>query len=143
MIGEYLALHASNTYSQFYRGWIAERMELPVPNRLEARKSEIFAICRLIGYTANILDQRISFKQRKWFLGPYGWLLDELTALARPVPTTGGQKLWRLESRPGVLDALKNSYFETTGEVLKVGIQESEIIESTLSDDRSSVRRVA
>src|ERR1043165_9086031 len=69
MIGEYLALHASMTYSGFYRGWIAERMELPVPCRRESPKSEIFAVCRLIGYTANILDQRITLQQRRWFLG--------------------------------------------------------------------------
>lgn len=31
-----------------------------------------------------------------WWIGPYGWLLDDVRALAEPVPCRGAQKLWRV-----------------------------------------------
>lgn len=31
-----------------------------------------------------------------WWIGPYGWLLDDVRALPEPVPCRGMQKLWRV-----------------------------------------------
>jgi hypothetical protein len=31
-----------------------------------------------------------------WFVGPYGWVLDEVRLLSEPVPCPGHQRLWTL-----------------------------------------------
>ena len=124
MIGQLMALHSSATYSVEYQKWIAERTGLRVPDKSDSPKSEIFAVCRLVGYVTSAEDERLPRQQRKWFLGPYAWLLDEIVPLLTPVACVGGQKLWRLESRPGVVAALKRSYREVTGEDLKLALDE-------------------
>jgi hypothetical protein len=113
MVGRFIALHASQTWSDTYRDWIAERTGLSVPSDEDSPDSIIFAVCRLIGYATSAQDPRIPPPQRKWFLGRYGWLLDNLLALDRPVISKGSQRLWRFEPKSEVFQTLKQSYLET------------------------------
>lgn len=110
IVGHYLALHAAQSWSEDDREWIAHITGIKVPGRRESPHSEIFAVCRVDGYVTEVLDERLSVNQRKWFFGPYGWLLTDYVQLVEPVKCKGGQKLWRLESRPGVLEAVRDSY---------------------------------
>jgi hypothetical protein len=114
IVGRFLALHASQTWSDKYFRWIGETMGLSIPSKSESPESIIFAVCRLVGYTTTIEDPRILSEQRQWFLGPYAWLLDSLTVLSKPVECVGGQRLWRLDSRPGVLDNLRDAYLASS-----------------------------
>lgn len=36
--------------------------------------------------------------QRRWFFGPYGWVLRDVRRLAEPVPCRGAQMFWTLPS---------------------------------------------
>jgi hypothetical protein len=110
MVECYLALHAAQGYSEDDREWIADRTGLYVPDRSEMPHSEIFAVCRVEGHVERADDKYLKPGQRPWFFGPYGWVLTDFVKLVEPVKCKGGQKLWRLESRPGVLEAVRASY---------------------------------
>jgi hypothetical protein len=40
--------------------------------------------------------ETLTAEQHPWFFGPYGWVLRDVTRLARPVPCRGFQMLWTL-----------------------------------------------
>lgn len=55
--------------------------------------------------TARVVDSRefgdtLGWKDRPhgdpWFVGPWGWVLDDVRALPAPIPCRGAQGLWRL-----------------------------------------------
>jgi hypothetical protein len=114
VIGHYLALHAAQGWSEDDREWIADRTGLYVPDRAESPHSEIFAVCRVEGYVESASDELLPESQRPWFFGPYGWLLADFVKLVEPVRCKGGQKLWSLESRSGVVEAVRESYRRST-----------------------------
>lgn len=109
MVECYLALHAAQSFSEDDREFIADVTGLYVPGRHESPHSEIFAVCRVEGYVESAGDEYLPAGQRKWFFGPYGWVLTDFVKLAEPVRCKGGQKLWTLESK-GVLEAVRESY---------------------------------
>jgi hypothetical protein len=110
MVGQYLALHAAQSWSEDDREWIEWATGLTVPGKADSPHSQIFAVCRLAGFVTDADDVRLVPDQRKWFFGPYGWLLDEFVELVEPVPCKGAQKLWNFAWRPAELDALRASY---------------------------------
>ena len=48
----------------------------------------IVAVARVVGFAQESSD--------RWFVGPYGWLLDDVRVLARPVPMKGAMGLWEV-----------------------------------------------
>jgi hypothetical protein len=108
LIGHYLALHSGKGWSEEDREWIANLTGLYVPNREESPYSVIFAVCMLGGYIITDRDHRFKEGQRKWFFGPYGWLLEDMVLLKTPVPCRGMQKLWMIP--PEVLEQLREEY---------------------------------
>jgi hypothetical protein len=117
LIGHFIALHAAQSWDEADREWIASTMGVYVPSNRESPHSQIFAVCMLAGFIEHDQDFRLSEFQRKWFFGPYGWLLDTETfvALKNPVPCKGGQGLWTFNKRPAELAALRLAYKESTG----------------------------
>jgi len=109
-IGQYLALHAAQSWSEDDHDWIEELTGLIVPSRAESPHSIIFAVCRLVGYVEKVSDERLSDEQSQWFFGPFGWLFDEFVKLVEPVPCKGARKLWSFEKRQSELHALRLSY---------------------------------
>jgi hypothetical protein len=110
IVGHYLALHAAQGFSEADREFIADATGLYVPDRRESPHSEIFAVCRVEGCVTTITDDRMPAGQRPWFFGAFGWFLTDFVKLVEPVKCKGGQRLWLLESRPGVLAAVRESY---------------------------------
>lgn len=111
--GQYLALHAAQSWSESDREFIADTMGLSVPRKFNSPHSEIFAVCRVIGVTETINDAAIPPEQRVWFFGPYGWLLDDFVELLKPVPCVGARSVWKFDDKPEVLQALRESYRES------------------------------
>jgi hypothetical protein len=48
----------------------------------------IFAVCRLQHVAEESADP--------WFDGPFGWRLNDVSFLSKPVPCRGAQKLWKI-----------------------------------------------
>lgn len=119
MVGEYLAIHAGKIESLTQddiddaKEFVEEREipSIPGTEKIWRRRGEgyvlsdettmpmrecpsgaIVAVAKLVGVTEESPDP--------WFVGPYGWLLDDVRAI-EPVPCRGQQGLWALP--PSVL----------------------------------------
>lgn len=114
MVGQFIALHAAKSWSESDRQWIAEKTGLYVPKKDESPHSEIFAVCQLQGWIEHDQDPRLIEPQRKWFFGPYGWLLNNFVPLITPVPCVGAMGLWGFEKKPDELAQLREAYKEAT-----------------------------
>ncbi|MEW6212848.1 MAG: hypothetical protein AB1631_31280 [Acidobacteriota bacterium] len=92
--GQYLALHAAKSWDEGDRRWIANTTGLYVPSDEESPHSQIFAVCRCVGFVWK--QEMLAPSQRKWWIGPYGWVLEDVRALPEPIPSRGYQRLWGL-----------------------------------------------
>jgi hypothetical protein len=101
-------LHSAQSWSEDDREFISEVLGMEVPAKKETPHSEIFAVCRLKAYVTD--EAQLPPLQQVWFFGPYGWLLSDLVRLPEPVPCIGALSLWKLEDRPGVLEAVRDGY---------------------------------
>jgi hypothetical protein len=113
LIGHFIALHAAKSWDEDDREFIAETTGLYVPSKAESPHSEIFAVCMLGGFVRHDTDYRLQPEQRKWFFGPYGWLIADFVRLRNPVPCTGAQGLWSFRDKFDVLAQLRKSYAES------------------------------
>lgn len=78
---------------------MARRAGAPMPERItmrrliEAAQGKIVAVARFGGTPTSVNDP--------WFVGPVGWLLEDVQVLRQPVACKGAQGLWDLP--PAVL----------------------------------------
>jgi hypothetical protein len=120
LIGTFVALHAAKSWDEDDREWIADKTGLYVPPENEHPHGEIFAVCKLVAVIGRAQDPRLKPSQRKWFFGPYGFLLDDFVALATPVSCKGAQGLWGFESKQKELCALRESYKKAQARQMEV-----------------------
>lgn len=95
-IGTTIALHAAKSWDEDGCKFIADATGIDVPPRKEHPDSVIFGLCRVVGCASTWSDaaHRMPCGQKQWFFGPYGWLIDDFTALPEPVPIKGALGLW-------------------------------------------------
>lgn len=110
LIGCYLALHAAKSWDEGGRYFISRALGVQVPGNAENPHSQIFAVCRLSDYVMTEDDARLSPEQRKWFLGPFVFLLTDFVKLVEPVPCIGAQGLWTFDQRQDELVQLRGIY---------------------------------
>jgi hypothetical protein len=120
MVGQYVALHAAQSWDEGDREFIASKTGLIVPSRKECPHSQIFAVCRWQGeivlddlglkFPAHVKVVSVPVGQEKWFFGPYGWVLTDYVELPEAVPCVGERGLWKLDARPGVLSTVREAY---------------------------------
>lgn len=84
MIGQYLAIHAGQTYDKAGARWIEQKFGLVIP---ETQGGVIVGVVKL----ADVVTESTS----PWFVGPFGWVLAEKVAI-EPVPCSGKLGLWAL-----------------------------------------------
>jgi hypothetical protein len=113
LIGHFLALHAAQSWDEGGREFIAETTGLYVPSKNDSPHSEIFAVCMLGGWIEHDRDFRLEADQRRWFFGPYGWLIADFVRLRNPVPCVGAQGLWSFRNKLNVLAQLRKSHAES------------------------------
>lgn len=98
VVGGWLAIHSGQKYDQESAQWIAEEIgRCDVPCKDADPAGVIVAVARLAGVVTESASD--------WFVGPYGWRLENVTRLPTPVPCTGAQGLWMLP--PDVLAAVR------------------------------------
>lgn len=111
MMGHFIALHAARSYSESDRRFISEVLGIEAPVQSESPCSQIFAVCRVVAIVTGVADPRLDESQKRWFLGPFCWLLDDFVALRRPVTCSGAQQLWEIPE--AVRKPLRESYLES------------------------------
>lgn len=92
VIGRRIALHASQSIDLYSKGEIyricPNAVLLPKPNAVPT--GAIVATAVITGYVEH------GGSADKWFVGPYGWLLDDVMVLPNPQPCSGQLGLWAI-----------------------------------------------
>jgi hypothetical protein len=83
MIGQYLAIHAGQTWDKAGARWIEDKFGLVVP---KDEGGAIVGVVRLAG----VVEESDS----PWFVGPFGWELTDRIAI-EPVKCSGKLGLWK------------------------------------------------
>ena len=98
VVGEVIAIHASKTYDEDGASYIRQVFREP-PAKGVAVAGAIIGVARVVGCARSMADPRLlPLDQVYWFFGPYAWLLDDVRALASPVPCAGALALWNVPS---------------------------------------------
>ena len=91
-----IAIHATAKKSKHEFEWIKENFKVNL-------SLENVAFGSVIGF-ANLVDvideKKVTSKTRKWFIGPFGFVLENIVVLPTPVPAKGNRKFWHLKGRP-------------------------------------------
>ena len=89
VFGQFIAIHAGMSFQEDAADWIAARS-----GRMFTRQNvplgAVVALARVVKVVQEHPDD-------PWFVGPYGWVLEEVMALT-PVPCRGHQQLWKLSA---------------------------------------------
>jgi hypothetical protein len=88
-VGGWLAIHSGEKYDQESADWMRDELELDdVPVKRADPAGVIVAVAQL----AEVVTESAS----EWWAGPFGWRLENVTALPSPVPCKGALGLWKL-----------------------------------------------
>lgn len=93
IIGQTIALHASKTLDG--SGILAIKKisgVLPPQKRLPC--GAILATARIAGFEDANDFNPFEDDFDKWFFGPYGWVLENVQKLTKPIPCSGALGLW-------------------------------------------------
>lgn len=82
----HLAIHAGSKYHRPHADQMLEFLGIEPPARSELDRMAIIAVARLNGF--------VESSDSPWFSGPFGWCLEEVRALADPIPRKGMLGLW-------------------------------------------------
>ncbi len=93
LVGEVIAIHAGKKLDLEALEDLQQR-GYEIPDELPAKA--VVAVARLVSVVEVAPPE--SHPQRQWWIGPYGWILDDVVALPSPVPCRGYQRLWNLPS---------------------------------------------
>lgn len=84
MIGAYIAIHAGS-------GIDRDGFEELGLDRAEVDRGAIVGVARIV--------RVVTKSSNRWFFGPFGWVLEDIRPLRRPIPCNGMLGLWRVERR--------------------------------------------
>lgn len=87
-LGGVIALHAGKKYDKDGAEWMKER-GLYQPRPAMECPLGIVGTAVVTGYITKSTDP--------WFMGPFGWVLEDVLEFEEYVPATGAMGLWRLD----------------------------------------------
>lgn len=107
LIGQRFAIHAGKREDlAVLRAITLEQLDRGLPMMRDAGPQGIVCTVRLAAVftAAGVVhaDERIATAKKhgrdfwRWYMGPVGWVLDDVRTLATPVPCRGAQGLWTL-----------------------------------------------
>jgi hypothetical protein len=121
MYGETFAIHASKTWDKEGELWIRETWEgfddvVDAIGDAVLVRSAILGVARLTGYMSKsdrlfytaaggriVASPGHELESNPWYVGPYGFTLDQVRELNVPIPVSGALSFWRL---PVEVDAI-------------------------------------
>lgn len=107
MKGDWFAIHAGHAWDQTGSEYCRSIGYEP-PVEQWCQKGVIMGMVRYMG---TISYAPTSGEQRKWFFGPFAWLLDSVVAFDSPIPAKGSQGLWILDE--DTMDKVLTEFFNT------------------------------
>jgi hypothetical protein len=78
-----------------------------MPDSSDDHPLGIVGVVRVVGVVNDDDDTCMPPGQSRWYFGPFGWVLDNVTSID-PVPCKGMQGLWELP--PEVLSTVRERY---------------------------------
>ena len=90
LIGQRIALHAGARLDREALEFLRHE-GYAVPN--DVPHKAIVAVATLAS-VATWQIGAVPTEHRRWYCGPYGWVLSAVTVLAEPIPCNGAQGLW-------------------------------------------------
>jgi hypothetical protein len=91
-----IAIHATAKKSKAEFEWVNDEFGLLIrPENVDF--SAVLGIAEVVDI---ITEDEVTRKTAKWFIGPYGFVLENIVRLPKPVPTPGNRKFWRLKGAP-------------------------------------------
>lgn len=103
IMGQYIALHAGKHWDYDGAAKIAQAHP-EMPRTSDLHPLGIVGVARVVDVATSAIDD-LPMEQWHWYFGPYGWVLEDVIALPKPVPCRGAQGLWPLP--PAVLEAVR------------------------------------
>ena len=107
-----MAIHAGQRWHQQHADQI-QALGIDVPPRERQVFGAILCVARIVDCVHELALEGLTLGDRPervvlanpWFSGPYGWILDEVQVLAKPIPCRGALGLWKLP--PDVDEAVR------------------------------------
>jgi hypothetical protein len=100
IIGKRIALHAGLKYDTEGAEWMRREGLYEPPAEPLCPKGCIVGTFRVRGWVNELgFDNNgvsTDHDESPWFFGPFGWLLEDVTALESPLPCRGAQSLWQV-----------------------------------------------
>ena len=109
IVGKLVALHAGQKYDSNGAKWMHEQ-GLYTPPKSSVSPTGIVGVARIV--TA------LETSDDPWFVGDFGWLLQDVRAFNTPIPCIGAQGLWKVQGP--VLEALQQALLEEPRELIEV-----------------------
>jgi hypothetical protein len=94
LIGQVIALHAGKRWDENGEAYIVDELDIVHSLPEVANQMGVVGTARVVGCWRN--EREVPAEQRRWFFGPFGWVLDEVRALRTPIIIPGAQGLWGL-----------------------------------------------
>lgn len=91
-----IAIHATAKRSKAEFDWVQSEFGLT----LSADEVDFSAVLGIAQVVDIITEDEVTRRTAKWFIGPYGFVLENIVPLPNPVPTPGNRKFWRLKGAP-------------------------------------------
>jgi hypothetical protein len=101
-----IAIHATAKKSRSEFEWVNEQFDLD----LVIEDADFSAVIGLADVVDMITEDQVTCRTQKWFMGPYGFVLENIFRLPEPVPAKGNRKFWHLKGSPleATLDQLSS-----------------------------------
>jgi hypothetical protein len=97
-----LAIHAGKTWDQAGHDAIEDLLGPEYISQIDDVRGAVIGVAtvanavRVGAVNARHHPDRLTEAERRWFVGPWGWVLRDVRALPEPVPCRGYQMLWTL-----------------------------------------------
>lgn len=88
----WIAIHGGKKWDAEAAADIEDELDIRLP--YESRQEGIVGVARLVGVATTIGE--LPEGQERWFVGDFGWILDDVRPLPKAVLRPGAQGLWLL-----------------------------------------------
>lgn len=104
--GNWIALHAGKRWDDDGAAKI-RAVHAEMSGSSDDHPLGIAGVARVVGVIHRGNDSLMRADQIRWYFGPYGWVLEEVTPI-NPVPCRGAQGLWSLPDN--VLETVRERF---------------------------------
>lgn len=91
----FFAIHATKTYREEEFNFCRQAFKI----KLAPENTPFGAIIGFAELTSTITAEEVTSKTRKWFLGDYGFVMQNIIKLKTPVPTKGSLSFWDVDAQ--------------------------------------------